>query len=221
MALNFDGVDDFVDHGDIAAIDGTASLTICMWIKPETLAAAKGIIQKGPATGFDVRMKNVSGDLEMRIAADFHSSTGFFTANTWVHLAIIYDGSQVADADQLKWYKDGVQQTITFTGAGVPTTIPDSGAAALIIGGSAGTGGFVDGSIGLVKIWNAVLTAAQMLQELNSYRPVSTSGLLVWAPYDDGTKAVDYSGNGNHGTVTGALATDGPHVGGGVRPIWS
>ena len=218
MSLDFDGTDDLVDHGDINALDGATVATICWWQRPDTAATADGILGKG-TTSYSPMVRHdgtTATTINIYTAAIQNTRAGVFTDGQWDHHALVYDGGGAADADRLKYYRNGVQETLTYGGA-VPATLPDNGAVVFQVGGRADWGGFADMKLGLLKIWNAALSDAEVAQEFNSYRPVRTANLILWAPYDDGTKAVDYSGSGNHGTVTGALAADGPYVGGGNR----
>ena len=112
---------------------------------------------------------------------------------------------RVGDAARFQYYKNGSQVTLTYNAA-MPATLGDSGAALVTIGGSAGLGGFMDMKFALLKAWPGVsLTAAEVAQEYNSFRPARTSSCTLWSPYDDPTNPKDYSGSGNHGTVTGAV----------------
>ena len=211
-------MDDVVTHGDISGIDGGASLTVCLWVNPDALAAANvfiGKIQAGVNFSFLVGTRAAaSADAECQISAGvFGYVVGSLTTGTWKHFSWVYDGSGAVNADRLKMWMDGVAQTLTFSGT-IPATMPDTGTNAVKMGSPNGEGtrGFADVKLAHIKMWTAVLTAAQVIQEMNSFRPVRTANLVLWAPYDDGTSARDYSGSGNHGTVTGALQTQGPPV---------
>lgn len=222
MALDFDGTDDLVDHGDINALDSATLATICWWQRPDTAVAADGILGKGTTSFSPMARHNgaAATGIQIYIAAVDSVRASAFTDGQWDHHAIVYDGGGAANADRLKYYRNGVQETLTYNGA-IAASLPDNGAVVFQVGGKTDWGGFADMKVAHLKIWNAALSADEVAQEVWRYRPHRTAGLLLWAPYDDGTKAVDYSGSGNNGTVTGALAADGPYVGGGVRPIWS
>lgn len=67
-----------------------------------------------------------------------------------------------------------------------------------------------------VKIWGAALTQAEVQQEMRSFAPHRTEGIDCWLPCVDkvvNNNALDYSGNGHHFTISGALTTeDGPPI---------
>lgn len=211
MSLDFDGVDDFVDHGDIAGVDLAANFTCMLWLQSDAANAGEGIAGK-QNLGF-LYTPGANGD---RIAAgqsgvwERVTGAGTYIAGPPAHWTFAFDGNLPA-ADRAAIYKDGVNQALTGTNASA--TLSDEGTLPVEVGGSLNlVAGFVDGRIAFVKMWTATLSAQEVFQEMNSYRPVRTADLVLWAPYDDGTNARDYSGRANHGTVTGALQAAGPPV---------
>jgi hypothetical protein len=90
-----------------------------------------------------------------------------------------------------------------------------SGLTAFHIGGYPRfTAEFLNGNVANVKHWSAVLTAAEIVNELQQYAPVRTADLVRWHPLINTTYAtIDYSGNGR--TLTGGTGTateDGPPI---------
>lgn len=222
MALDCDGVDDKVGYGDVAAIDTAAALTVMLWVNPDTVAPARQVLlAKATASVIAILFEQVSNDLKI-----YHTTGGItgeidfnvLSAGTWAHVASVFDGAGVANADRQKLYVNGVNQTVTFAGT-IPAALGDGGANALEVGAGSGAGGttFLNGKVALLKVWTAALSAAEIAQEMQTDPPLRTANLLIWSPYDDETSARDYSGNGNHGTVTGALQIAGPPVNAGAR----
>ena len=73
-------------------------------------------------------------------------------------------------------------------------------------------GGWWDGRIASVKIWNVALTAAEVERELTQYVPKRTANLLRWHPFVN-ADPTDYSGNGyTLSGGTGATTEDGPPI---------
>ena len=75
---------------------------------------------------------------------------------------------------------------------------------------------FFDGQMAGFKIFNTALTAAQVADLYNNPEKivptgVSNDALKLWLPMQEGagTTAYDGSGNGNHGTISGATYTHG------------
>lgn len=211
-------MDDVAEHGDIAGIDSGAALTGMCWVNLDAIVDRDGVLNKGllgSTTSFYMRVAVTTNAI--RVAFGGAQTPGGLTGNilttgVWAHWAFVYDGGGVANADRLKIYFNGTDQSLTFAGT-IPATMNDSGTGLVRVGRDSEEQNTVDGKIALVKVWTAVLTAAEVFQELNSYRPTRTANLVLWSPYDDGTSARDYSGAGNHGTVTGALQFEGPPVG--------
>jgi hypothetical protein len=211
VALDFDGVDDEVSHGDIAAIDGAAAFTMMGWFFIDTLenlgflmgkdGACRLLMTTGPGTTMTVATTAViTGD-----------SAGAAVAGVWAHWAYVFDGAGVGNAARLKLYKNAGEQTLAFAGV-VGATLPDAGAEPFRVARNVSNAIFTDEKVALLKLWTAALSAAEVAQEMHSYRPARTANLLLWAPYDDGIAARDYSQQGNNGTVTGAAQTQGPPV---------
>lgn len=213
MALDFDGVDDQVNHGDIAAIDGASAFTMMAWVNIDTLenlgflmgkdGACRLLMTTGPGTQMTAATTSI-------ITGDIAGAAG---TGVWVHWAYVFDGAGVGNAARLKLYKDGVEQTLTFTGT-VGATLPDAGAEPFRVGSNTSNAVFTDQKVAHLKLWTAALSTNEVLQEMQSYRPARTAGLIVWSSYDErAATAADYSGAGNHGTITGALVEQGPPVG--------
>ena len=218
MALDCDGVDDQVDHGDIAGIDSGAVLTVMCWANVDTVptieTAYVGKVVAG--TPYVFLFGPTTDNKVMFLAGAAGSANGKSPALTQTngvdeHWAVVYDGAGAANADKVKMYKNGIDQTLTFTGT-FPATLADGGTEPVYAARDSRGSVFLNGRVSHIKLWLAALTAAEVAQEFNSYRPVRTANLSLWAPYDDGTSARDYSGAGNHGTVTGALQVPGPPV---------
>lgn len=220
MALDLDGVDDEVNHGDIAAFDGTATFSCMCWVNIDDMTGvyvpfiAKIVSATPYCFVFGTRVSLASTVFVAIGAAGSNygeTASGTRIDGVTEHWAFTYDGGGAANADRLKIYKDGIAQSLTYTGT-IPATSSDAGTDPVRVGRNQRDATFADGRIAFVKAWSVALTAAEIAQEAHSYRPIRTAGLLIWAPYDDGTSARDYSGNGNHGTITGALQFQGPPV---------
>lgn len=214
-ALDFDGVNDEVNHGDLGnRFDNATALTWMVWLYWDIIAAGgDGFLGKdalipgySPA-GTPTQMAAGQAGVWEKTTTDGGLSTG-----VWIHWAWRYDGSLAAD-DRLLIYRNGVPQTMAGTNPGI--TIGDFGAVGFRVGVNAVIGSFVDCKIAHLRVWDAALTPAQIAQEVDSYRPVNrTENLILWAPYDEATpSARDYSGRDNHGTVTGGpVYTPGPPI---------
>jgi len=125
--LYFDGNDYvhlsyFQDYASTAGLVGKSNLTVSIWIKP-TVSAGASIIDYR-SKGFAIYQS--ATDVYCYIGSGNYGYTtdGSLSLNTWHHLVMIFDGTQVDNASRLKLYIDNAQKTLTFTGT-VPTTIQD------------------------------------------------------------------------------------------------
>jgi hypothetical protein len=66
---------------------------------------------------------------------------------------------------------------------------------------------YFDGALWNVRLWDRVLTAAEMLAESYSPYPVSTKNLNLWWPLDTRQKLIDASGRNHPPSVSGTMVT--------------
>lgn len=130
------------------------------------------------------------------------SGTGLSTG-TWYHLAFTCAGT---GAGQLLAYLNGVLD-ITHSGNAGPS------AGRIEIGNDLDSE-FLNGRAAAIKIYSAVLTAAEIAQEMRQILPLRTANLNGYYPlFSTDDDEIDFSGAGNNWTVTGTLATeDGPPI---------
>ena len=223
MALDHDGTDDRVLHGNISGISGAANLTVSVWLNiagDENLAGYVGKSGSG-SRAFALYRAGVAA-LEMGIhltggeASQPETTGDQIILNRWQHWGFVFDGAGATDAARVKLYRDGILLSLTYPAA-TPTVL-DTDAEQVWTGNESDAFNFVFGDVTVAHymIWAVSFTAGEVARQMNSYYPIRTAPLL-WAPYDDGGRARDYSGRGNHGTVTGALFVGGPPQIGGPR----
>jgi len=79
---------------------------------------------------------------------------------------------------------------------------------------------WMDAAWAHVKVWDAILTAAELEAERWTIRPKRLANLHLWSPLWNTSDLNDYSGNGRNWTAGGTLATeDGPPLSWGA-PVW-
>ena len=195
-------------------------MTMMLWYNTDTVTGDQDIAVKMSGTTHAISLVQDTNDVKV-----YHGNgtiTGVtagavLAVGVWVHLACVYDGAGAANADRQKIYINGINQTLTFGGT-VPATLGDASTAVFtLMGNSTGGLGFGNGKVELFKVWvGAALTAGAVVQEMNSYHWVRSRPTILH-PLVDGRDARDYSGNGNHGTLTGATTASGPPQIGGLR----
>jgi len=102
-ALEFDGVDDYVDCGSDASLDITGAITLEAWIYFNRTPASAGhdfkVIYKRDATrGYQMRIRDDWNALRADFKGLTDSYLSHFTGthldkNQWYHVAVVWDGS--------------------------------------------------------------------------------------------------------------------------------
>ncbi len=238
-ALSFDGVDDYVNIADDPSLDMTTELTVALWMKQPVLAIKKALVVK-----WDYRTQgcwafqtdNENSD-ELRVftatALDDSGAGGYgkttsanLVAGNWYHVAFVYDGDGAVNTDRLKIYVDGEEKMLSFAGT-IPSSLQDSSASVKIgeFGGILHR--YFNGIIDDVRIYNRVLTVAEML-ELAGHQlsPIADAG--QYEPFIDadgnGFELIDLDGSQSthpdpDGTIVSYVwAEDGNPIATGVNP---
>ena len=153
-ALRFDGVDDYVDCGDIDAIDGATEITVTAWVKwggtvgglidPQEFHRKQNVYAFGGGWK-DHKAKFWIYDSAWRNSGD--SVTDIDDGN-WHFIVGVYDG------EYLRLYVDGVEESNVYLGA---TTL-NANSEPVIIGSSRRTAEFWNGIIDEVRIYNRALS---------------------------------------------------------------
>jgi Concanavalin A-like lectin/glucanases superfamily len=215
VGLLFDGNNATVSHGDVPNVDG-AHLSLAFWIFVIAATANDEWIAKplSGATGWRLPVAGVATTAVFQIGGGTNINATFpassIVPGSWQHYGIRYDGTQPSNVTKLRAWRNGIEQTLTYSVA-VPATI---GANALALKtGMTVAGRALSGTLAHLFAWAATLAPEEILQQMMMRRPVRTAGLSLWVPYDDGVAARDYSGNANHGTVTSAVQAAGPPIG--------
>lgn len=210
-ALNFDGVDDYVEVADSASLDISGeAVTLEAKIKIRSSSPAVNpfshIIVKGGLEGpphnyglfidhnFDPPRLHFGAMLDGVWKSFTGPNTGL-SLNVWYYVAGSYDGSF------FRLYVDGSEKD-TEANSGTMDTNGES----LYIGGrsglAAGNERWFDGLKDEIRVYNEVRTLSELQSNKNARTPV-LSGLVLWLPMREGTGGTvnDKSGQGNNGTL--------------------
>jgi hypothetical protein len=176
-ALNFDGVDDQVLAPDY---DVLSTISISTWIKWDVVGASEGIISKRTdsevAGNWALRGDNTTpGYLEWMVWSGLDSSESLLTSTAitpgvWTHVALTFNASTNA----ANFYIDGAPNssgTISNNLANTPQPI--------VIGWSGQNVQFFDGSIDDMRIYNRVLSPAE-ISALAATPPANCVTSPVW-----------------------------------------
>jgi len=168
-AMEFDGVDDYVDTNFNTDL---ASWTVCTWVTSPRAPAATS--PTGPVhreANFQINWNHGTdafrGAAALRVANTWYSAGfGSLTGNTWYHLTATYDG--VA----LLTYVNGELAATNAT----PKGNPDAEAGTLKFGRHATATNFFAGTVDDVRLYDRALTQDEIKQTMRG------DPLLAWDP---------------------------------------
>ena len=169
-ALDFDGVDDYVNTGN--NINLTSAISIEAWVKTDELGSRQTILDKGysssgePYYQYHVEVRS-GGEVYFALSLGGTRKTTetstTLTAGQWHHIACVYNGSTI------KIYIDGVEESSTNATGSISTY-----STSLYIGAYSGPDpiGSFDGLIDEVRIWSDERTAS----EISTNRSIELNG---------------------------------------------
>jgi len=213
-ALDFDGTNDNIVASSFSGLSGEAKASVSLYFNWDSINSGENwfIGQDNPTDRvFAFGYVGSTNELKLQINGTNTTGTGTYDFNTgeWYHYLFTFDTTTNA----VVIYVNG-QQVAT----GTQTKDFISATSDLYIGQReySGNEGRINGKIANVKIFNEVLTAAQVADLYNNPEKivptgVADSALKLYLPMMEGagTTAYDGSGNGNHGTISGATWTHG------------
>ncbi|GEM_PF-1944992 len=213
QALTFNGTNQYVNASGIPSVSNP--LTVAVWINPSALsqssfsAGSGGTIidenEGGGTSGWVLGVKNNNTVWFWPSSGNDKYSTATIPLNTWTHVVITYDGTNI------RFYINGGLDSTQVMSA------PQGSATFFRVGGKSWITGYWKGGLDDVRIYNRALSTAEAKQlyglgtsktnAVSSASPLA-SGLIGYYTLDTaninwGTGAVaDSSGNGHTGTVT-------------------
>jgi len=198
-ALDFDGVNDNVEVSAFSTTGSTRSLSY--YFKASTSGNKRVFEIKSGSNFFNSTIFN--GKINTFDGVNGINTTKTFNDNKWHHVVITHNGNNNAAI-----YVDGVSQELDAS----TFSVHDITNQTLYIAGLISV--YYDGGLSNIRLFNVALTAAQVADLYNNPEKVVPTGvdntaLKLWLPMMEGagTTAYDGSGNGNHGTISGATYT--------------
>ena len=161
-AFTFDGVDDYITSSDVG-ISGAQVLSMTGWLKTNSLGevARFGIGTYTAARCMYFTVNNSVNSYYIVCNANNNTYTGSFPANTWLHVTMIYLGSNISNTTLLL-YINGVLQ-IPSTGAPNTAALNLPSPCELRLGRGI-NGGYTSGSIANFRLFNRALSADEVWQ---------------------------------------------------------
>lgn len=225
--LNFDGTNDYVDLGDVEALNfGTSDFTIEFWMKTnKTPATATPIVSKRPVCNpsnlWLVEM-NAMGQIVLGLGefnpTSVQSSVSVNDGN-WRHIAVTRAGTAISI------FVDGtLENTETTVDPGSMNTVVFdlNNSAPVQIGSDVCVVQTVEeyfqGSLDELRFWDRALDAATILSEKDCKLKGNEAGLIAYYDFNQGVSAgnnptettlLDRTANGINGTLTNFALTGG------------
>ena len=179
-ALSFDGVDDYVDLGDVSYLDSSSQATTCGWFKLNSLISGDQHLIEKWSNDWMVMFLDHEGSGNSRVEIYWKTDLGTYgvtngDTNTlndfnWHYVCTTYNSGTGASL-----FIDGSQSGTTTSGSGNIF----GGSLNLILGATDSNTNNFDGSLDEVRIWNTALTQPEILLEMNSQNPVKGDGLVA------------------------------------------
>jgi hypothetical protein len=200
-ALDFDGVDDYVDCGNGASLNITDAITIEAWVKQTSANSYAAIVTKGqgPDYGYLYQFNAETRKPVLYLMGAHQSWDSADTAiplDVWSFISVTYDGTYI------RYFLNGNPDGIVTASPGggiTPNTVN------LSIGSRAGNGDYFNGTIDEVRVLRKALSADEI------YRCYQKSGPGVAASWlmdkGEGSVIYDETSNYNDGTIYGATWT--------------
>ena len=200
-AGTFDGVDDYLDYGDVGAV---GNVTVSAWVYFDTVLT-NGIVSKfqNAAGGKSFFLYTAGGKLKWLVSTDgtaevFINSGSTLNTGQWYHIVATYDGTT------MKTYVDGV---LDDSGTGASGSIHTT-TSKLIVSGYDNTAHDFHGQIADIRVMDRAITAGEVMDLFHGVPPSSDDD-IIHSPVCEktGTTIHDVSGNGNHATLYNATLT--------------
>lgn len=191
---------------------GTGNWTILVWFRCAFVLSRRTIWYLND--GHCLRINTATSSLEFvyGTGADAISS---LSGATWYCAAVTKQGTTAA-----RYYLNGVYQSQRTTG------LSNNDAAAASIGAWNGSSDWLYASFSTLKVWDAVLTDAEIANESKVRRPLRATDLRAWYPFvqsDTAGLLKDWGGGNRDLTLTGTLVNppdrEDPPIGYGAQPL--
>lgn len=215
MARSFDGVDDVITTA--AVVPPSSGYTMSMWLRASDVTATDVFFVWGQRIAsenyfnqniilnkdiyFRIFEGSVLGDFIGRIATASVTSN-----NIWYHICGTWDGGTTNAS--CKIFINGVQKDDANSGSGIFTG-SNTNSIIKIFGAQevtpSGYDNLFSGQIAHTQLFNRPLSAGEIRQIMQFPGSLSRGLIGYWPLWGSGSPEPDYSGNGNNGTVTGAI----------------
>jgi hypothetical protein len=165
LALDFDGGDDFVALPQL--LGGVTRFSVSIWVSSNAAQAA--YFSAGASSGIttDVLFAVTSSLLFAQVnnGTDGSATVSYTPSLEWRMLSLVFNGNHSSNAEKLKIFVDGVEQTLSFNYT-VPSSTANPASASMRIGSYVASPStwFLNGRADDLRIYNRALTAGEVRQ---------------------------------------------------------
>lgn len=113
--IYFDGKSDFIDAGNIEELNNADKVTFETWINIQSWEAWNQVF--GKAGKFGIELGESIGEiycLQRPEDNTYGKVKTIIVPGYWYHIAMVFDGKQINNSDRIKFYINGVKQTLQF-----------------------------------------------------------------------------------------------------------
>lgn len=161
-SFTFDGVNDFASASNNTALD-TQTPTVEVWVKTNALSQNGFWFEKG-SVNTQYALFQEGGSIVWRLTTNVGSLTAttasFMSTSNWAQVVGTYTSGD------RRIYVNGVQ----VASDSLAYTIPTNSSGMFIGAYGTGTGYFYNGALSICRVYNRVLSAAEVLQNFNAAR---------------------------------------------------
>lgn len=181
-SLDFDGINDLCNGGNICNFNHSDAFSVSLWVKPQNVSAQRVLFSKaGPVSavlGYIV-YHEIGGAIQVQLRAvsgsPIHTTSFTISAGVWTHLVITFSGN--SNMNGIRVYKNSV------VGA-TPSSSALSGG--WLVGqdfnlGSRNAGYYYSGKMDEVTVWNKDLSQAEVTELYNTGQPLNPSSHSAFA----------------------------------------
>ena len=171
--FSFDGVNDFVDMGDVLDFDGSTPFSISLWVYLSSVSGVQMLISKqsqaASKVGYSIFLS--AGRFNF-LLANYRTTNNILVnavttvpaINTWYNVVVTYDGSKNATGGGVIFSINSVNEVNINENNLTGST---SNSTSFNIGARDSTIYYTNGNIDEVGIWNRVLTSAEITELYN------------------------------------------------------
>jgi hypothetical protein len=175
-SIGFDGTNKYVSVAKQNYFVGVTQFSMCAWMK-RTLSNTLIVISQVESLSNDIAFELWSDGYAYFEVGNGSNSYGrvLNSSTSWQFLSMVYNGTLVGNANRLKGYINGVEQTLDFAATTIPATTGTVNAN-FILGSYLSGLNYGSGNISNVQTYNRALSAQEVLQNYNTTK--SRFGLI-------------------------------------------